>query len=588
MRAILRIAATLFIIVIFTLKVTAQIKISQRMLVKIYLENKEEVHRLDDMALDFATLKIEEFAQVVVTQSELNEINLRGFLTEVIAYPDRAHIVDPEYHTYEEVLVLMDSLANVYPDITKLDTIGESQELGLVIQAMKISDNPGIEEDEPAILFDGLHHAREPVSMESCLAILEHLLINYGTDTTVTNWVDNIEIWIIPLLNPDGWKYVVEENLANPWWRKNQRDNNENGTFDPDYDGVDINRNYDYNWAIGGSGDPSSWTYRGPAPFSEKEAQAKRDLALSQKFVLSISYHSHGEIVIYSWSDVPPAPDQQLIIDIADSIASRIPLFSSGGSYEPTSSNCTNGFSRCWMYVVAGSLEYTVETAPEFIPPGPDGIQIAQDNVAGALYLLDRVFGPGLTGHITDAFTGEPLLATVKVLEIFDPVLTPRTSDELYGRYFRLLLPGTYSIEISKEGYETVTVNNVQVNPGYLTQLDVQMDSTMTSADKREIGVKISGKYVLHQNYPNPFSSQTVISYQLPINSKVSLKIYNILGEEITILVDAEQKAGEYSVIWDGKDSSGGDLNSGFYIYSLEAENNFSVSEQSKKIFLIR
>ncbi|MBL7104433.1 MAG: hypothetical protein ISS18_08885, partial [Bacteroidales bacterium] len=70
MRAILRIAATLFIIVIFTLKVTAQIKISQRMLVKIYLENKEEVHRLDDMALDFATLKIEEFAQVVVTQSE--------------------------------------------------------------------------------------------------------------------------------------------------------------------------------------------------------------------------------------------------------------------------------------------------------------------------------------------------------------------------------------------------------------------------------------------------------------------------------------------------------------------------------------
>ena len=447
MKTITGIAATLFIILVFILNASAQTTSTQRMLVNIYLENKEDIHRLDDMALCFATSKIEGFAQVVLTQSELDEINHRGFHTEIVAYPDRANIVDPEYHSYEEVLFLMDSLANAYPDICKLDTIGVSQELGLVIQAMKISDNPGIEEDEPAILLDGLHHANEPVSMETCLAVLEHLLINYGTDTTITNWVDSIEIWIVPILNPDGWKYVVEENLASPWWRKNQRDNNGNGTFDPDYDGVDINRNYDYNWATGGSGDPSSWTYRGPAPFSEKEAQAKRDLALSQKFVLSLSYHSHGEIIIYSWSDTPPAPDQELIIEIADSIASRIPVFSGAGTYQPTPSSCTTGFSRCWMYVVAGSLEYTVETAPEFVPPGPDGIQIAQDNIYGALYIFDRVFGPGLTGHITNSTTGKPLIATVKILEIFNPVLTPRTSEALYGRYYRLLQPGTYSIE---------------------------------------------------------------------------------------------------------------------------------------------
>ena len=588
MKTIPGIAATLFIILVFILNASTQTISSQRMLVNIYLENKEELRKLDDMALCFATSKIEGFAQAVLTQSELDEINHRGFHTEIVAYPDRANIVDPEYHSYEEVLFLMDSLANAYPDICKLDTIGVSQELGLVIQAMKISDNPGIEEDEPAILLDGLHHANEPVSMESCLAILDYLLVNYGADTTVTNWVDSIEIWIVPILNPDGWKYVVEDNLASPWWRKNQRDNNVNGVFDPDYDGVDINRNYDYNWATGGSGDPSSWTYRGPAPFSETEAQAKRDLALSQKFVLSLSYHSHGEIIIYSWSDTPPAPDQELIIEIADSIASRIPVFSGVGSYQAVPSSCATGFSRCWMYVVAGSLEYTVETAPEFVPPGPDGIQIAQDNIYGALYIFDRVSGPGLTGHITNSTTGEPLIANVKVLEIFNPVLTPRTSEALYGRYYRLLQAGTYSIEFSKEGYETLTVNNFQVNPGYLTQLDVQLDSLMISVDESEAGLKASDKYVLYQNYPNPFSSRTVIDYQLPVNSKVSLKIYNILGEEVKILVDADQKAGKYSVIWDGEHASGGNLSSGFYIYSLEAENNFSVSRQSKKIFLVR
>ncbi|MCD4696057.1 MAG: zinc carboxypeptidase, partial [Bacteroidales bacterium] len=381
MRVNHKIVATLFTLLVLIVEVSSQIETGQRMLVHIYLEDKADLQRLDDLALDFATSKIDGFAEVIVTRSELDEIKRRGFFSEVKAFPDRSNLVDPEYHTYAEVLILMDSLANVFPDITKLDTIGVSHELGLAIPAMKISDNPDVEEDEPAILYDGLHHAREPVSMETCLAIMEYLLTNYDVDTNITNWIDNTEIWIIPILNPDGWKYIVEENLGDPWWRKNQRDNNQNGIFDPDYDGVDINRNYDFNWAIGGSGDPSSWTYRGPAPFSENEAQAKRNLALSQKFVLSISYHSHGEIVIYSWSDVPPAPDQQLIIHIANSIAAGIPKFSGGGNYEPTPSNCTNGFSRCWMYAVAGTLEFTVETAPEFVPPGPDGAQIAQDNI---------------------------------------------------------------------------------------------------------------------------------------------------------------------------------------------------------------
>ena len=204
------------------------------------------------------------------------------------------------------------------------------------------------------------------------------------------------------------------------------------------------------------------------------------------------------------------------------------------------------------------------------------------------MYLLDRVSGPGLTGHITDASTGEPLSATVKILEIYDPVLTPRTSDELYGRYFRLLMPGFYSIEFSREGYDTVTVNDVIVYNGSLTQLDVQLDSVTTAVKDHELNLIAANNSVLFQNYPNPFSSQTVIDYQLPINSKVSLTIYNCLGEEIRKLVDTELKAGDYSVIWDGTDNSGSDLNSGFYIYTLETRNNFDVLKKSKKILLLR
>ena len=569
----------MFFMCISTIILQAQTETEQRMLVKIYLESKADIHNLDDMSLDFATLKIEKYAQVVVTQSELTEINRRGFATEIIGSPNRSNLVDSEYHTYEQMLVLMDSLANAYPNITHLDTIGESQQFGYLIQAIKISDNPDMEEDEPSILFDGLHHAREPVGMESCLAIMDYLLSNYGVDTQVTNWVDSSEIWIIPMLNPEGWKYIVDDSLSNPWWRKNQRDNNENGVFDPDSDGVDINRNYDYNWIIGGSGDPGSWVYRGPAPFSEKEVKAKRNLTLAQKFVVSISYHSYGEVVFYSWSEVPPAPDKQLMGEIADSIALRIPKFSGNGWYDAVPSNCLNGFSRCWMYVGAGTLEFTIETAPEFIPSGEDGLQIAQDNVAGALYLLDRISGPGLTGHITDAATGEPLSATVKILEISDPILTPRTSDELYGRYFRLLLPGSYTVEVSKEEYDTVTINNFQVNSGNLTELNIQLNSSIVSIDDKKNKTNSPDKYVLFQNYPNPFNPTTNLKYQIPELSFVTLTVYDVLGNEIANLVNEEKPAGSYEVEFGAVN-----LPSGVYFYQLRTGSFI----ESKKMILLK
>jgi hypothetical protein len=583
MTTLIKIIPVMFFMCIFTIILRAQTETEQRMLVKIYIESKDDIHNLDDMSLDFATLKIENYAQVVVTQSELTEINRRGFVTEIIGSPNRDNLVDSEYHTYEQMLALMDSLANAYPNITHLDTIGESQQFGYLIQAIKISDNPDMEEDEPAILIDGLHHAREPVGTESCLAIMDHLLSNYGIDTQVTNWVDSSEIWIIPMLNPEGWKYIVDDSLSSPWWRKNQRDNNENGVFDPDSDGVDINRNYDYNWIIGGSGDPGSWVYRGPAPFSEKEVKAKRDLTLAQKFVVSISYHSYGEVVFYSWSELPPAPDKQLMGEIADSIALRIPKFSGNGWYDAVPSDCLNGFSRCWMYVVAGTLEFTIETAPEFIPPGEDGLQIAQDNVAGALYLLDRISGPGLTGHITDAATGEPLSATVKVLEISDPILTPRTSDELYGRYFRLLLPGSYTVEISKEEYETVTINNFQVNSGNLTELNIQLNSSIVSIDDEKNKTNSPDKYVLYQNYPNPFNPATTIRFSMPEESFVTLKVFNTLGEEITTLINENIIAGNHEVEF-STNSRGSDLTSGMYFYKLQAGSFVEI----KKMVLMR
>jgi len=88
----------------------------------------------------------------------------------------------------------------------------------------------------------------------------------------------------------------------------------------------------------------------------------------------------------------------------------------------------------------------------------------------------------------------------------------------------------------------------------------------------------------LHQNYPNPFNPETEIRYQLPEAAHVTLKIFNLLGQHVTTLVDSEELAGEHSARWDGRDAGGRELASGIYIYRLEA-GSFGVS---KKLALIR
>jgi len=540
-------------------------------LVRIDLGKKENVRFLEDMVLDFATEKLTQFAEVIVRQSEINEINRRGFKTEEILYSGPGYI-GAAYHSHDELKELMDKYSRDFPNITFLDTIGYTDIQRNIIQAIKISDNPNLEEDEPAILYDGQHHANEPTGMESCIDIIDYLLNNYGLDQQVTDWINNTEIWIVPMINPDGWNYIIENGLYDTYWRKNLRDNDNSGEFEPGNDGVDINRNYDHNWRTGGSGVIGNNTYRGPEVFSEPEARAKRDLALQQRFVFSISYHSYGEVVIYSWSGNPSAPDQLLNLSYADSIASRISTFEGNGTYLPTPSNCATGFSRCWMYVHCGTIEVTVETATEFIPDAADAQQIAQDNLPGALYLLERLNRSMLTGHITDANTGLPLSATIKIIEIYQPVLNPRTSDERYGRYFRPLLPGRYNVMITKDGYIPKNYYPVTIFDDKITTLDVSLVPDISSINDQLN--ENSGKIFHLQSYPNPFSAEINIKYDLSDERRIVLDVIDIRGRIICNLVNEVQIPGKHFLQWNGKNQSETELNPGYYFLSIKSGNN--------------
>jgi len=454
----------------------ASYTLKEKFLVRIAAPTREMMRELSLMPFDFASMKIIDQADAILTLEEIRRLEEKGYRIEILQAESeiKAIFISPLYHTYEETINYINFLATKYPSIMNVIKIGESTQFDLPIYAVKISDNAHLEEDEPTILYDGMHHAREPLGNEICLSLMDYLLNNYAFSPDVTYWVDETEIWIIPILNPEGWKYIVDSNLSSPWWRKDLRDNNGNGIFDPDYDGVDLNRNYDFNWSIGGDTYPGSWTYKGPHPFSEKECQAKRELAISQKFVFSVSYHSYGEGVFFPWSwpnTKTKAPDDISLRNIAHEIASRIPTKDGNGNYYIGRCGGSH-LSTPWIYGEIGTFEFLIETATSFIPPTHEISGIVKANLFGALYLLERIRGPGLTGQIYD-LRGKPLEAVVSVLDIDNfKYISPRKSDPVFGRYYRILEHGKYFVSISHSWCET-EIFHIDILPGKMTNLDV-------------------------------------------------------------------------------------------------------------------
>jgi hypothetical protein len=410
--------------------------------------------------------------QFIVLMEDTNQLNLykRALYGETMKVP-------AVYHTYERIIEEVDALAKQYPKIIKKILIGQTSQEKRNLYAVKISNDVGKEQDKPAILFDGCHHADELMGAEICMAIIHSAcgIEGYNKDAQVTEWVNRYEIFVVPVVNLDG--HTVVTHGIDPRWRKNTRDTNGNGVLYEYPEGVDVNRNYDFNWAHGGADNPTSERYRGPYPFSESENRAMRSLAEAQKFVLSISYHSQGEVIYYPWTwQGRKAPDDKLLAEIANALASRITTMKGDTCYKAEYGAGTVGQSYPWLYGTYGTFDFVVETGKgSHVFPENEVAGIVKSNLEGSRYLLNRGKGPGLTGHITDAATGKPLEAIVWFPTIETEDVHRRTSEPQFGRYWRLLSPGKYYLVVMKEGYQTKVLKDVEVKAGGWTTVDIKL-----------------------------------------------------------------------------------------------------------------
>ncbi|GAA2220217.1 M14 family metallopeptidase [Micromonospora olivasterospora] len=313
---------------------------------------------------------------VTATAAEAAAITRLGFRLERESAPAPAGDVgiagfpsaDSNYHDYAELTAKVNQVVTDHPAIARKSSLGRSYE-GRDLMAVKISDNVGTDENEPEILFNSQQHAREHLTVEMAIYLLDLFTDNYGTDSRITNIVNTRELWIVPTVNPDGSEYDIATGSYRSW-RKNRQPNSGSS-----YVGTDLNRNWGYNWGCcgGSSGSTSSETYRGPSAFSAPESQALRNFVNSrvvggvQQIKANIDFHTYSQLVLWPFGYTTANTPTGMTLDQYNTFATLGQRMAATNGYTPEQSSdlyITDGDSLDWLWGTHKIWAYTFEMYP--------------------------------------------------------------------------------------------------------------------------------------------------------------------------------------------------------------------------------
>ena len=327
--------------------------------------------------LDHISGKKEYYMDIVATSSQTSYLKEMGLHLEVLIEDMSKYFQErsiPEFqrdfplgsmqgnYTWDELNTRFDELREIYGNIISEKVIlGQSVE-GRDIWAFKLSDNPNIDEDEPELLYTGLTHAREPLSMMNLIYFVQKLCEGYNVNEEMTYLVNNRELWFLPVVNPDG--YVFNESYQPNGGGMHRKNRLNTDCGDNTERGVDLNRNYGYGWGTnntGSSPNPCSDTYRGTSAFSEPETQIVKDFIDNRSFMNVLHYHSYGNYYIHPFGlgNLPEEPDLTTFREIGKQMA-RENSFVVGTGQE-TVGYTVNGDAVDWTYGNQGLITYTPE-----------------------------------------------------------------------------------------------------------------------------------------------------------------------------------------------------------------------------------
>jgi len=451
----------ILLVSIFLAVTSASAEKRQAIYVKLSNVSSGQLKTLTSKNIDIENVKNRNEVYAYVTPVQYQQLFETGYQIEKIVdqskiYADSLWLATQNssnpldaYHTYDELTTELRNLSLQYPEICLLESIGKSV-LGRDLWIMKVSDNVLIEEAEAEFKYISSMHGDEPVGMELCIYLIQHLLQNYNTDERTTQLVNETEIWIMPLMNPDGY-------IAHGRWNANV---------------IDLNR---------------SFPDRIRDPFNtpegrEPETQAVMNFSSSHSFILSANFHAGALVVNYPYdsnetgsSVYTACPDDQLFIELCKTYSSHNPPMWNSPYF---SNGITNGADwyviyggmQDWNYVWLGCNEVTIELNDNKWPDASLLPSLWENNRESMLSYMEAVHW-GVRGIISDTYTSQPLAAAIEVVGVDHKVY----SDPQIGDYYRMLLPGTYSLRFSADGYYSQIIDSVLVLKNYITYLDVQL-----------------------------------------------------------------------------------------------------------------
>jgi hypothetical protein len=426
----------------------------------------------------------------------------------------------------------MQSFPKLYPSLCRLDTIGTSVK-GKLVLALKISVRPDVDGGNPAVFYSSTIHGDEPAGYVMMLHLADYLLKNYSLSDRVKNLVDNLDIWINPLANPDG-TYNNGDTINLPT-RFNAN-------------GYDLNRNFP---------DPVT-----PNTVLQKETIDMVIFLRKHRFVLSANFHTGEEVFNYPWDRWPRLhADNDWFVSIGRKYADTVHLNAVSGYMTFLNNGITDGYQ--WYPVYGGRQDFvtytlqgrevTIELDNESVSPASQLPLLWQYNWHSFLgYFENALFG--IHGLVHDVKTQAPVPAKV-FINGYDKDSSQVYSDTLTGRFERFLSPGSWNLTFSALGYFPVNVNNVIVEEGQKTDLIVDMSPIASSIEPIN-----STTHLLI--YPNP--AKDILNILLPDKTQgwMNLRIINQSGiliadydievvQGVSVSVDVKRLSpGTYTIIF--------------------------------------
>jgi murein tripeptide amidase MpaA len=404
------------------------------------------------------------------------------------------------YPTYSQYDSIMQSFAKQYHALCHLDTIGTSVN-GKLVLALKISDNAAVDEDEPKVFYTSTMHGDETGGYILMLHLIDYLLKNYTVSSRVKNLVDNLEIWINPLANPDG--TYKSGNIISSTYSTRYNAN-----------GYDLNRNF-----------PDPITPYTSTNIQQKETLDMINFMRKHKFVLSANFHSGEEVVNYPWDKWKRLhADNDWFVSISRKYADTVHVNAVSGYMTFLHDGITNGYG--WYPVNGGRQDFvtyelqgrevTIELDNNYVTPAVQLLTLWQNNWHSLVgYLENALYG--IRGIVRNLNTHAPVPAKISI-SFHDVDNSQVYSDTLTGSFVRFLSPGSWNLTFSAGSYRDTTISYVNVVSGERTDLTVDMS-------------------VLPNNIETIESSNPIVLYPNPARNSIRALLPDIPTKNINVLI---------------------------------------------------